>query len=76
MINESRTVLANLDWLMHHLDMRLDYAAGIVRNKDGEPEFMLADLAIIGLTPATEPDIMWISPAVWDGIRPRRSLGS
>jgi len=60
------TVLANLDWLMLHLDMKLDYAAGVVRNKEGEPEFTLADLATIGLTPATEPIVMWLNPALWD----------
>jgi len=59
----SNTVLANLDWLMTHLDMRLDYPAGVVLNKDGEPEFLLSDLATIGLTPATE--------AAGDGLRAR-----
>lgn len=60
------TVLANLDWLMLHLDMKLDYAAGVVRDKNGAPEFLLADLATIGLTPATEPVVMWLDPALWD----------
>jgi hypothetical protein len=47
-------VLANLDWLMVHLEMKLDYAAGVVRDKNGEPEYLVADLATAGLTPATE----------------------
>lgn len=52
----SRIALANLDWLIYHLNMRLDYAAGVVYASDGSPEFTLDDLATIGLTPATEPD--------------------
>jgi len=51
------TVLANLDWLQYHLDMKLDYSAEVVRNKNGEPEFTLADLATAGLTPATDVNL-------------------
>lgn len=52
------TVLANLDWLQHHRDMKLDYAAGVVYGSDGEPEYMLEDLATAGLTPATAPEVI------------------
>ena len=65
-MNETRTVLANLDWLIHHLGVTFDYEAGVIFNSKGEPEFMLEDLATIGLTPATEPPIMWLDPALWD----------
>jgi hypothetical protein len=54
-------VLANLDWLQHHLEMKLDYGAGVVLTRDGEPEFTLADLATAGLTPATESgSLAWV----------------
>ena len=66
MLNETRIVLANLDWLVHHLDMRLDFGAGVVLDRNGQPEFTLDDLAIIGLTPATELSIMWVDPGLWD----------
>lgn len=54
MQNETEIALANLDWLMVHRNMRLDYAARAVVYSDGEPGYLLDDLAAIGLTPATE----------------------
>ena len=54
MQNETEIVLANLDWLMMHEGMRLDYAArAVMRVADGQPYYMLDDLAVAGLTPAT-----------------------
>jgi hypothetical protein len=50
---EAKTILANLDWLLFHMECKLDYVAGVVRDKDGEPAFMLEDLATPGLTPVT-----------------------
>jgi len=55
MLRETEIALANLGWLIDHLDARLDYAAGAVfLGVTEEPEFLLADLTIPGLTPATE----------------------
>lgn len=51
----TNTVLANLDWLMLHKDCKLDFAAGVILGADGEPEYLVGDLATPGLTPATEP---------------------
>lgn len=53
MQNETEIVLANLDWLMLHEGARLDYAARTVLGSDCEPEYVLDDLAVEGLTPAT-----------------------
>lgn len=75
----ANVVLANLDWLMLHLDMKLDYAAGVVRDKNGEPEFLLADLGMAGLTPATAVELIegYASAkralGTVDGIRPHMS---
>lgn len=54
MQNETEIALANLDWLMLHKFMRLDYAARAVLAADGSPVLTLDDLTVIGLTPATE----------------------
>lgn len=58
MQNETDIALANLDWLMVHRGMRLDYAARAVVYSDGSAGFLLDDLEAVGLTPATEH---------WDG---------
>lgn len=58
MQNETDIALANLDWLMVHRGMRLDYAARAVVYSDGSAGYLLDDLAVVGLTPATEH---------WDG---------
>jgi len=64
--DESRLVLANLDWLMLHRNMKLDFAAGVVFNENGEPAYTLEDLATIGLTPATKlPMILLLDPALF-----------
>jgi hypothetical protein len=54
MQTETEIALANLDWLIHHDGMRLEYGARAVLNADGEPAYVLDDLAAVGLTPATE----------------------
>lgn len=55
MQNETEIALANLDWLMMHKGMRLDYGARAVLAADHwSPVLTLDDLAVIGLTPATE----------------------
>lgn len=54
MQSETEIALANLDWLILHKSMRLDYAARAVLAKSGAVYLMLDDLAVIGLTPATE----------------------
>lgn len=64
MIVDMDTVLANLDWLILHKGMRLDYAAGAVLDEDGEPQYLLEDLALSGLTPATERRA--VRPVLWD----------
>jgi hypothetical protein len=51
---ETEIALANLDWLIHHDGMRLEYGARAVLNADGEPAYVLDDLAVPGLTAATE----------------------
>jgi hypothetical protein len=58
MQNETEIVLANLDWLMMHQGMRLDYAARavvLISNPPykSDPYYTLDDLAVAGLTPAT-----------------------
>lgn len=58
MQNETDIALANLDWLMVHEDMRLDYSVRAVLNTDGTAAYTLSDLSIAGLTPATKH---------WDG---------
>lgn len=58
---ETEIALANLDWLIHNRDMRLDYGARAVLYANGEPGYVLDDLAAIGLTPATRH---------WDGRLP------
>jgi hypothetical protein len=58
MQNETEIALANLDWLIVHEDMKLDYSARAVLNADGQPHYLLSDLTIIGLTPAS---------AQWEG---------
>ena len=52
MHNETEIVLANLDWLILHEGMKLDFASRSV-TLDGEPYYVLDDLAVPGLTPAT-----------------------
>jgi hypothetical protein len=69
--NETMTVLANLDWLIYHENARLDFAAGVVYGADGEPEYVLEDLATIGLTPATAPRVVSVP---WD-INPDALIG-
>lgn len=54
MLYEADVALANLDWLILHRNMKLDYAARCVRYANGEPGYLLSDLEITGLTPATE----------------------
>ena len=51
---ETETALANLDWLMHHENMKLDYSARVVLNEMGNPACTLEDLTMGGLTPATQ----------------------
>lgn len=54
MQNETEIALANLDWLMMHKGMRLDYGARVVLAADHwSPVLTLDDLAVEGLTPAT-----------------------
>jgi hypothetical protein len=53
MQTETEIALANLDWLIHHDGMRLEYGARAVLNADGEPAYVLDDLAVPGLTAAT-----------------------
>ena len=50
---ETEIALANLDWLIYNRDMRLDYGARAVLYVNGEPGYLLADLEVPGLTPAT-----------------------
>jgi hypothetical protein len=54
MNHETEVALANLDWLIIHQGMRLDYPSRAVVTFDSEPAFCLEDLLIAGLTPATE----------------------
>jgi hypothetical protein len=54
MQNETEIALANLDWLILHRGMRLDYAARAVLHSNCEPFCTLDDLAVVGLTPATK----------------------
>jgi len=49
---ETEIVLANLDWLMAHAGMRLDYSSRAVLSADGDPVYLLDDLADPELTPA------------------------
>lgn len=56
-------VLANLDWLMVHEDCKLDYQAGVVLDPDGNPEYLVSDLATPGLTPATR--VCYIHGVTW-----------
>ena len=51
---ETEIVLANLDWLVYCQGMRLDYGARAVLTTDSEVAYVLDDLAIPGLTPATK----------------------
>jgi len=54
---ETEIVLANLDWLMAHAGMRLDYSSRAVLSADGDPVYLLDlldDLASPELTPAGE----------------------
>lgn len=53
MQNETEIALANLDWLQVHEGMRLDYGARAVLSADGQPHYLLSDLGILGLTPAS-----------------------
>jgi hypothetical protein len=53
MQNETEVALANLDWLIHNRDMRLDYQSRCVTYINGEPGYLLDDLAAAGMTPAT-----------------------
>jgi hypothetical protein len=69
--NETMAVLANLDWLLFQEGMRLDFKAGVVYGEDGSPAYLLADLATIGLTPATAPRVVSVP---WD-INPDALIG-
>lgn len=53
MQNETEIALANLDWLILHQGMRLDFASRAVIDAEGSPYYVLDDLAVVGLTPAT-----------------------
>lgn len=52
MTAETEIVLANLDWLIEHEGMKLDYGARCVRDERGECAHLLDDLAALELTPA------------------------
>lgn len=67
MQNETEIVLANLDWLMLHEGMKLDYASRTVTMESQppvagmrDPYYTLDDLAVEGLTPAT---VAWMGRA-------------
>jgi len=63
--DETRLVLANLDWLIIHESCKLDFAAGVVFNENGEPAYTLEDLATAGLTPATKmPMLLLLDPVL------------
>lgn len=49
---ETEVVLANLDYLVYHQGMRLDYGSRAVLTVDGDVAYTLDDLAVPGLTPA------------------------
>jgi len=59
MYDETLRALANLDWLQVHLDARLDFPSGAVL-VDNRPMFLLEDLCLEGLTPATRPVVVRI----------------
>jgi hypothetical protein len=59
MLDETLVALANLDYLQLHFDARLDFPSGAVLI-DGSPVFLLEDLVIEGLTPATAPVVLAI----------------
>ena len=53
MQTETEIVLANLDWLVYCQGMRLDYGARAVLTAESEVAYVLDDLAVPGLTPAS-----------------------
>ena|ERR1700747_648890 len=52
MQRETEIVLVNLDYLIYHQGMRLDYGSRAVLTSDGDVAYLLDDLAVPGLTPA------------------------
>ena len=52
MQSETEIVLANLDYLIYHQGMRLDYGSRAVLTVDGDVAYLLDDLAVPALTPA------------------------
>jgi hypothetical protein len=52
MERETEIVLANLDHLIYHHGMRLDYGSRAVLTLDGDVAYTLDDLAVPALTPA------------------------